>query len=270
MRDLLNKSSRDDFEELRFWGRVGGTQKDYFVAIGITYSGKYEFPSKRFYFATSADFVFGPFPEINSQHGTKYDELTGPFTGNPDHVIVKVVEDKEEEEVKEVEEVKERDPLEDTEEEDPNKDFVARNLIEADRLHYTVLAIENDCSIVPHGSYRLTERHEVARNVAFRGLPQDKTFSLDSYMHFRNVQSAEKARLLTEADAVFQGNFLDDITCDLPKGQWSVQRNSTGRTAVIRNHVWPGFTAFHTTGTQVFGHCYIGDGQKNTDFAFYQ
>ena len=68
-----------------------------------------------------------------------------------------------EEEVKEVvEEVKEKDPLDDTEEEDPNKDFVARNLTEADRLFYTVLAIENDCSIVPHGSYRLTEKHEVA------------------------------------------------------------------------------------------------------------
>lgn len=71
---------------------------------------------------------------------------------------------------REEEEVKERDPLDDTEEEDANKDFVLRNLIEADRLYYTVLAIENDCSIVPHGSYRLTERHEVERNVAFRGL----------------------------------------------------------------------------------------------------
>ena len=56
------------------------------------------------------------------------------------------------------------------------KDFVARNLIEADRLLYTVRAIENDCSIVPHGSFRLTEKHEVARSVAFRGLSIDMTF----------------------------------------------------------------------------------------------
>jgi radial spoke head protein 9 len=84
-----------------------------------------------------------------------------------------VVDDTQEEEVKVVKQEKERDPLEDTEEEDPNKDFVARNLIEVDRLYYTVLAIENDCSIVPHGSFRLTEKHEVARNVAFRGLNLD-------------------------------------------------------------------------------------------------
>ena len=84
-----------------------------------------------------------------------------------------MVDDTQEEEVKVVKQEKEKDPLEDTEEEDPNKDFVARNLIEVDRLHYTVLAIENDCSIVPHGSFRLTEKHEVARSVAFRGLNLD-------------------------------------------------------------------------------------------------
>jgi radial spoke head protein 9 len=112
--------------------------------------------------------------------------------------------------------------LDDTEEEDPNKDFVARNLIEVDRLFYTVLAIENDCSIVPHGSFRLTEKHEVARNVAFRGLSSEQTFKLECYMHFRNVQDAKKAKLLLEDDAVFQPNFLDDITTDLPKGCWSL------------------------------------------------
>ena len=124
--------------------------------------------------------------------------------------------------MKEIKDVKERDPLEDTEEEDPMKYFVARNLIEADRLHYSVRAIENDCSIVPHGSVRLTEKHEVARNVAFRGLHGEAVFKLENYMHFRNVQDGKKQRLLLEDDAVFQPNFLDDVTSDLPKGQWSI------------------------------------------------
>lgn len=173
LRSLLNNSSKEDFEELLFWGRIAGTDRDYYIAMGVTYSGKYEFPHKRFYYATSGNFEFVAFPELNSQHGDKYNSLTGNFIGNPDLILQKVVEDTQEEEVKEVKEVKEPDPLDDTEEEDPNKDFVARNLIEADRLHYTVLAIENDCSIVPHGSFRLTEKHEVARNVAFRGLSSD-------------------------------------------------------------------------------------------------
>ena len=64
----------------------------------------------------------------------------------------------------------ERDPLEDTPPEDPNKGIISRSLIEEDRLLYVVMAIENDCQIVPHGSFRMTEAHEVERNVAFRGL----------------------------------------------------------------------------------------------------
>ncbi len=170
---LLDNSTKDDFEELLFWGRIQGLTKDYYIATGLTYSGKYEFPKKRFFYATSNNFEFHPFPEINSQHGDHYNKLTGFFKGDPELIIHKVVDETQEEEVKVVKTEKERDPLEDTEEEDPNKDFVARNLIEVDRLHYTVLAIENDCSIVPHGSFRLTEKHEVARNVAFRGLSID-------------------------------------------------------------------------------------------------
>ena len=68
------------------------------------------------------------------------------------------------------EEAVERDPLEDTPEEDPDEGFRKRNLTEEDRLLYTVLAIENDCHIVPQGAFRMTPEHEVERNVAFRGL----------------------------------------------------------------------------------------------------
>ena len=63
-----------------------------------------------------------------------------------------------------------------------------RSLIEEDRLLYTVLAIENDCQICPQGAFRLTEEHEVERNVSFRGLALDKCFQLSNYSHFRNVQ----------------------------------------------------------------------------------
>ena len=80
---------------------------------------------------------------------------------------------------------------------------MARNLVEADRLYYTVLAIENDCSIVPHGSFKLTEKHEVAHNVAFRGLQNEQAFKLENYMHFRNVQDPRKAQSLLMDDAVF-------------------------------------------------------------------
>lgn len=158
-----------------------------------------------------------------------------------------------------------RDPLEDTPPEDLNKDVVIRSCIEEDRLLYTVMAIENDCQICPHGAFRLTENHEVERNVAFRGLPTSKCFSLANYSHFRNCQDSIKRMALLEDDAVFQANFLDEVQQDLPIGCWSIQKDSMGQTAVIRHNAWAGFVAYHEACTNDFGSVYVGDGLKNTE-----
>lgn len=80
----------------------------------------------------------------------------------------------------------------DTEEEDPELLIVRVDLKEIDRLHYHVLAIENDCHIIPHGAMRLNEMHEVQRSEAFNGLARDNAFKLGSYMHFRNCQNEVK------------------------------------------------------------------------------
>jgi len=41
-----------------FWGKIIGLNKDYYVAMGTSYTDKYEFPEKRFYWALSTDFKF--------------------------------------------------------------------------------------------------------------------------------------------------------------------------------------------------------------------
>lgn len=159
---MLNKSSYDDFEELLFWGRVTGLNKDYYICMGVTYTDKYEFPTKRFYWASSADFEFAPFPKLNDQHRDAIDSIQGLFTGDPTKIHIKVKPDVDpeaeiEEENAAPEEEKTVDPLASSEEEDPMKNFVAENLTELDRLHYTVLAIENDCHIIPQGAMKLTD-----------------------------------------------------------------------------------------------------------------
>ena len=45
--------------------------------------------------------------------------------------------------------MEEEDPLASSVEDDPLANFVKINLKEIDRLLYTVLAIENDCHIIP-------------------------------------------------------------------------------------------------------------------------
>ena len=129
---------------------------------------------------------------MNQQHNDKVDSIEGLFSGDATRVYIRVEkeitpEEAEAEKAKEAEPVAERDPLASTEEEDPNAGFVPRNFTELDRLQFTVLAIENDCHILPNGSVKLTELHEVRRNNAFRGLAEDAAFDIHSYSHFRNV-----------------------------------------------------------------------------------
>ena len=271
LQNLLNSSADGDFEELLFWGRISGTRGDYYIAMGVTYKRQYEFPTKTFYFASSTDFVFKKFRDVNTYHKDKYDGLAGAFTGDSTLVHIKVDPETTQADIDALKAAKEEanpDPLEDTPEEDPEAFVIKRSLIEEDRLLFTVLAIENDCQIVPKDAFRMTEDHEVERNVAFRGVSHDKCFSIDSYSHFRNVQNDEKKALLLQDDAVFQADFLDEVSTDLPCGMWSIQQDSSCSMAVIRNNVWAGYTAYHGACTADFGGVYVGDGQKNLDLVF--
>jgi radial spoke head protein 9 len=178
-------------------------------------------------------------------------------------------EDVEAEQVKEPVPKVEKDPLASTEEEDSNAGFLPRNFIELDRLQFTVLAIENDCHIMPKGSVKLTELHEVRRNNAFRGLNLENAFLIGSYSHFRNIQNPQKQKDLMKDDAVFHSSFLDEASACKTTGAWSVQQGGTKKDiAVIRNHEWCGYTMFHKLNTKVHGACYIGEGVKNTDLNF--
>jgi len=91
---LLNCSGKHDFEELLFWGRIEGLKQDYYICLGITYSDKYEFPEKRFYWASSVDFKFKSFATMNDQHYDKFDSIKGLFSGDANLVLIKVEEDK--------------------------------------------------------------------------------------------------------------------------------------------------------------------------------
>ena len=55
-------------EELHLWGKITGIAADYYIAVGYTYTGMYEFPVKKFFWALSKDFEFSEMPELNDQH----------------------------------------------------------------------------------------------------------------------------------------------------------------------------------------------------------
>jgi radial spoke head protein 9 len=60
-----------------FWGRITGVKADYYVAMGVCYKDRYEFPEKKFYWCSQANgMTFQAFPELNIQHVLHYDALS--------------------------------------------------------------------------------------------------------------------------------------------------------------------------------------------------
>ncbi|MCQ2817286.1 MAG: hypothetical protein MJ252_08485, partial [archaeon] len=54
---LKELMAKEKPEHLYFWGKITGEESDYYIAVGINFTGHYAFPQKKFYFSTS-DFNF--------------------------------------------------------------------------------------------------------------------------------------------------------------------------------------------------------------------
>jgi len=70
--------------------------KDYYIILAISYSNKYEFPEKSFYYASSSDFTFKKFPVLNDQHKDLYDGIKTIITGDANKIHKKVEPEKQE------------------------------------------------------------------------------------------------------------------------------------------------------------------------------
>lgn len=270
---LTNLNNSIECDELLFWGRITGLKADYLVAVAVFYEGKYEFPVKKFYWATSNDFKFQEMPETLEQHNEHVNKYNDFFTGDPAKILenLEAPADEGEGEAKDAganegegDNAKEME----SESEDDEVGIPPKNMTELDRLAFVVMAIENDCQIVPIGSIKLTPLHEVRKNEAFKGLTNENAFSEESYLHFRSAQTKEKKDLNQKDDAIFRPDFLESIAQDDIRGSWSVQPDTTKTQVIIKSLLWPGYYAYHKLRSKIFGGVYIGDGIKNVDLPF--
>ena len=209
------------------------------------------FPGKNFYWCSSSNFIFASLPAPLERFAKDLTELNVFFTGEHDRVVLDtpasaaVVID-----------------------EDAGIVIPSKNVSELNRLSQVVHSIENNCSVIPKGSFKFTPLKETIRNEAFKGLSQEKAFSIENWQHFRVIQQPDKVGLFYRDEAVFNNNFLDDISADFPRNCWSLVKDSTTTVANLRNNLWPGYFAFHRVNTPVYGGIYIGNGIRNNDLPF--
>ena len=255
--DQLKSDIKSD--EMLFWGKIMGAEKDYYIAEALYYKNHNIFPKKKFYFCNNATFVFSELPDIQEHHLNDFSKFNSYFVGNPDIILAKY---------------EDNTPL-NTDIENNNEDtfkpiIKKKNLTEGDRLSFVVRSIEHDCQIVPIGGFKMLPINELRRNDLFEGLSSEDLDKKEKYVHLRPVENQEKKDKIAMGKAVFDFDFLDSIADDPIKDSWSIHVDSTKTISTLRNLIWPGYFAYHKANTDEFGGVYIGYGIKNIDIPFMQ
>jgi len=264
---LLQINESQKHEQILFWGKIEGTDSDYYIALGLNFRGVYEFPIKTFYFS-STEFKFAPLPPIDPEYKDKVDSFRNPFSGKWADVLISVAEpDGNEAAPQNPEEVAPTNPLDDSADQIQIK-VIPKNFTELDRLAYVVRSIDIECTTLPVGALKLTPTHELRYNDNFKGLSITEAVDLKNYQHFTNPLTKEKQDFIARGEAIFHLDFLDPIASDLPIGSWSIHTDSSKTMVTVRNLTWPGYLTYHRANSNIFGYCYFGNGIKNVDLPF--
>jgi radial spoke head protein 9 len=75
-------------DEMLFWGKIIGVEKDYYIAIAY-YFKNYKFPKKVFYFCSSSTFIFSELSPIQPYHLHSFSKYNTYFIGNPNIILEK-------------------------------------------------------------------------------------------------------------------------------------------------------------------------------------
>ena len=243
-------------DEMQFWGKIIGAEKDYYISKALYYKGSQNFPKKKYFFCSS-NFIFSELPDVQPHHFDNFDKFNTYFIGNPDIILEKYDLDQN----KNLDEV-----IGDTFKPKLKK----KNMTETDRLSFVVRTIDHDTSVVPVGAYKMLPINEMRRNDLFEGISSEDLDKKEKYVHFRPVENNEKKDKIAMGKAVFDFDFLDSIADDPIKDSWSLHLDSTRTTCTLRNLIWPGYFAYHKANTDEYGGVYIGYGIKNNDIPFMQ
>lgn len=255
------------FEELKFWGKIEGKWRsvtecsnllgcltDYFIATGISYLGHTGFCKKEFFWCSGENYKFSKLPDPLTGCKAVFDHIQTSFTGEFDKVVVSAHGVSEQAFIPK--EVLATTPI------------PMRGLTELDRLSFVVQQIEHDCQIVPKGALKMTPLNELRKNEAFRGLKLDQASKVENYYHFRAPVLKKNVELNQMREGVYNNDFLDNASEDLPAHHWSVHKDTLGSLAVLRSKLWAGFYAYHKVNSSIFGALYVGTGCKNRDAPF--
>jgi len=229
------------FTEVRFWGKVSGTQQDYFICQGTISEGKVApFDCPRATFKSTDGVVWTPLADVDGAMRAKCEAIDELFTGDlsKQHGVA--------------------------EGEEAGDDAVT----EEKRLAALVQAVDENCSVIPKGALLLDARHRVVPSPSFKGVSAECAMDTSSYVHWRVPTQADKKKAFETKGLSQTSDFLDDLSKDEPTGCWSLIFEPAGCMVTLRSNVYPGAVAFASVSGPGYGNIYFGNGLRNNDIAF--
>jgi len=268
---LYRTQLNEKLNHITFWGKIQGTQQDYFIAVSIQLGSNI---NKTFYWSCDNGVTFAKFSPIDEFISKIAPLITGFFTGNPtlkykDPTKPKKLNEagEEEEEEEETEQEEEQEQEEDGE---VKKKPIERKLTELERLAFTVQSIDSETSIVPIGLSYLTPIGQILYDRTFTGLSVTAAKELESYAFFRDAETSETAARIRKLRGQNNYQYLDTVVPAYSKTNtsWSVHVDGSGLNVSLRSLLWLGYEYKVEAGSQQFGGGYFGWGEKNQDLHF--
>ncbi|XP_055944040.1 radial spoke head protein 9 homolog [Argiope bruennichi] len=226
------------FLSVAFWGKIFGTENDYYIAQG---RGEDFIRNKMSFYSTdgySWRLLFPP-PEDSLKN---FHLIRTRFNGDPKSKHRYFHDGSEKVEIK-----------------------------EEHRLSAFLKLMDFETAMGPKNSLMITPKGIISKNPYFKGLPVEDALKLESYLHYRlpdsDVSFAPTTLICPPGgDRALQ--FLEPISRDYPPGCWSLQSDALQEVVTIKSLWWPGFTFCHIPETGEYNSIYMGYGERNDDLPF--
>ncbi|XP_055341620.1 radial spoke head protein 9 homolog [Paramacrobiotus metropolitanus] len=232
-----------------FWGKVFGTQNDYYV---IQASTLHPFRAPVTYYSRDAR-IWQMLPLVSAILKKKSPRLSGMFTGDPSFTSHFV-------EYRYTSEA--------------YYEPTTTPVKEEERLAYLVYSVDNEATIFPKGAVGLNEKGFLVRNPTYSGMSYDHCRDFHSYVVFKPAfqSGIEKSSDVGIADPDYR--FLRPLLAMEPAdpqttfGSWVFRDAMEMNCVLMENALWPGLYFWQNVGTPNYGRCYIGRGDKEIDAPF--
>jgi len=247
---LLQQGNK--FTEIRFWGKIRGLERDYFLCQGtVDENGKTApFDAEKVTFKSTNCTVWTPLPLVDDAMAAKCAAFNGYFTGDLSKVYG----------------VQPEDGAPEPEDGAPPAE---ESVTEEKRLAAFVQAVDHACAVVPNGAYTLDARHRVVRSSTYAGLSHEAANCSNSFVHLRTPLQFDKRKVFDQKGLTQGTDFLDSIQEDQPEGCWNLRFDVSSSCSVLRNLQFCGLVAFAAVAPNpAFGYAYFGDGVRQDDLAF--